>query len=91
MRISGGTELKARVEIRQLKELEVFDSLRLSVVVVAAEEVEVAAEIDAEIGAEVGAEIAVVGAGVLAEVLAEAVAEVVAEAFAGQEEDQVGD
>ena len=33
--IAGGTELEARVEIRQLEELEVFDSLRLSVVVAA--------------------------------------------------------
>ena len=30
-------ELMARVKVRQLKELEVFDSLRLSIVVVAAE------------------------------------------------------
>jgi hypothetical protein len=32
LRISGGTELKARVEIRQPEELKVFDSLRLSIV-----------------------------------------------------------
>ena len=50
MRISGGTELEARVEIRQpeeleAEELEVFDSLRLSVVVL----VEVAAEVEASL------------------------------------------
>ena len=39
------TELVARVEIRQLEELEVFDSLRLSVVVAA----EILAELLAEI------------------------------------------
>ena len=33
LRISSRTELEARVEIRQPKELEVFDSLRLSIVV----------------------------------------------------------
>jgi len=54
LRISGGTELEARVKIRQpkeleAKELEVFDSLRLSVVVL----VELAAEIAAEILAEI--------------------------------------
>jgi len=54
LRISGGTELKARVEIRQpkelkAKELEVFDSLRLSMVVL----VELAAEAVAEVAAEV--------------------------------------
>jgi len=32
LRISGRTELKAWVEIRQPKELEVFNSLRLSIV-----------------------------------------------------------
>jgi hypothetical protein len=32
LRISGGTELKERVEIRQPEELKVFDSLRLSIV-----------------------------------------------------------
>ena len=41
MRISGGTELEAQVEIRQLEELEVFDGLRLSVVVAA----EIAADV----------------------------------------------
>ena len=35
LRISGGTELEARVEIRQPEELKVFDSLRLFVVVAA--------------------------------------------------------
>jgi hypothetical protein len=35
-RISGGTELEARVEVRQPEELEVFDSLRLSVVLLVA-------------------------------------------------------
>ena len=50
MRISSGTELKARVEIRQLEELEVFNSLRLSMVV-AAVLVEIAAEILAEVEA----------------------------------------
>ena len=35
-RISGGTELEARVEIRQPEELEVFNSLRLSVVLLVA-------------------------------------------------------
>jgi hypothetical protein len=43
-RISGGTELEARVEIRQLEELEVFDSLRLSIVVAAEVLAMVAAE-----------------------------------------------
>ena len=43
MRISGRTELEARVEIRQLKALEVFNSLRLSVVVTAEVLVELAA------------------------------------------------
>ena len=32
LRISGRTELKARVKIRQPKELKVFNSLRLSMV-----------------------------------------------------------
>ena len=50
MRISGGTELEARVEIRQPEELEaeelkVFNSLRLSMVVL----VELAAEIAADV------------------------------------------
>ena len=64
------TELVARVEIRQLEELEVFDALRLSVEVLAevlAAEV-LAAEVLAEVLAEILAEIA---AEVLAEVLAE--------------------
>ena len=34
--LAGGTELEARVEIWQLKELEVFNSLRLSVVLLIA-------------------------------------------------------
>ena len=34
--LAGGTELKAWVKIRQPKELEVFDSLRLSVVLLIA-------------------------------------------------------
>ena len=34
--VADRTELEARVEIRQLEELEVFDSLRLSVVVLLA-------------------------------------------------------
>jgi len=60
LRISGGTELKAWVKIRQPKELEaeelkVFDSLRLSIVVL----VELAAEIAAEILAEVKASLVV--------------------------------
>jgi len=50
LRISGGTELKAQVEIRQPKKLEaeelkVFNSLRLSVVVL----IEVAAEVKASL------------------------------------------
>jgi len=50
LRISGGTELKARVEIRQPKELEaeeleVFNSLRLSVVVL----IKLAAEVKASL------------------------------------------
>jgi len=50
LRISGGTELEARVEIRQPEELEaeelkVFNSLRLSMVVL----VELAAEIAADV------------------------------------------
>jgi len=58
LRISGGTELEAQVEIRQPKELEaeelkVFNSLRLSVVVL----IELAAEIAAEILAEVTTEV----------------------------------
>ena len=44
----------ARVEIRQLEELEVFDALKLSVEVLA----EVLAEILAELAAEIAAEIA---------------------------------
>ena len=40
--IAGGTELEARVEIRQLEALEVFNSLRLSVVVTAEVLVELA-------------------------------------------------
>ena len=54
--IAGGTELEARVEIQQLEELEVFDSLRLSVVVAA--EI-LAAEVAAEILAEVEASLVV--------------------------------
>jgi flagellar biosynthesis protein FliP len=42
--LTSGTELKARVEIRQLKELEAFDSLRLSILVAA----EILAEVLAE-------------------------------------------
>ena len=34
--LTGGTELEVRVEIQQFKELEVFDSLRLSVVLLIA-------------------------------------------------------
>ena len=34
--VAGRTELEARVEIRQPEELEVFDSLRLSVVLLVA-------------------------------------------------------
>jgi hypothetical protein len=45
--VAGGTELKARVEIRQLKEL---DSLRLSIVV-AAVLIEITAEILMEVKA----------------------------------------
>jgi len=60
LRISGGTELEARVEIRQpeelkAKELKVFNSLRLSMVVL----IELAAEIAAEILAEVKASLVV--------------------------------
>ena len=36
VKIVGGVELKARVEIRQPEELEVFNSLRLSVVLLMA-------------------------------------------------------
>jgi len=36
LRISGGTELKARVEVQQPEELKVFNSLRLSVVLLIA-------------------------------------------------------
>ena len=57
------TELKVRAEIRQLKELEVFNSLRLSVVVAA----EVLVDIFTDIAAEIAADVAV-------EVIAEAVA-----------------
>jgi len=71
LRISGRTELKARVKIRQPKELEaeeleVFNSLRLSVVVLvelAAKAiteviaVEVASELIAELNAELDAEL----------------------------------
>ena len=39
----------ARVEIQQLEELEVFDSLRLSVVVTAEILIEIAAEVFAEV------------------------------------------
>ena len=55
--IAGGTELKARVKIRQLEELKVFDSLRLSIVVAAEVLVEIAAEILIEITAEILAEV----------------------------------
>ena len=50
-KIASGTELEAQVEIRRLEELEVFDSLRLSVVVAAEVLVEIAAEIPAEVEA----------------------------------------
>jgi len=43
------TELKARVEIRQLEELEVFNSLRLSVVVAAEVLAEILAEVEASL------------------------------------------
>ena len=44
-KIAGGTELEARVEIRQLKKLEVFGNLRLSIVITT----EALAEITTEI------------------------------------------
>jgi hypothetical protein len=46
-------QLGARVDMRQLKELEVFDSLRLSVVVATEAAVEVAGEVAAEVAGEV--------------------------------------
>jgi hypothetical protein len=46
--LAGGTELKAQVKIRQPKELKVFNSPRLSVVVTAEVTSEVAAEVLAE-------------------------------------------
>ena len=64
------TELVARVEIRQLKELKVFDALRLSVEVLA--EVLTTEVLTAEVLAEV-----------LAEILAEILAELLAELAAG--------
>jgi hypothetical protein len=42
-------QLEARVDMRQLKELEVFDSLRLSVVVATEAAVEVAGEVAGEV------------------------------------------
>ena len=82
LRISNGTELKARVKIRQpkelkAKELEVFDSLRLSVVVL----MELTTEITAEILAEVTAEVVAVevASELIAELDAELNAELVAE------------
>jgi len=36
IKLTGGTELKARVKIRQPKELKVFNSLRLSIVLLVA-------------------------------------------------------
>ena len=76
-------ELEARVEIRQLEELEVFDSLRLSVVVAAEVLADVLAGVLAEVAAEILAEILV---GVLAEVLAEILAaEVLVELASGTE------
>ena len=85
MRISGRTELEAWVEIRQPKELkaeelEVFNSLRLSVVVLvelAEVLVEVLAEVLAEIAAEAIAEVATEV--VTMEVASELVAELNAE------------
>ena len=59
----SGAELEARVEIRQLEELEVFDSLRLSVVVAAEVLAEILAEIAAEVVAEVLVELATGGLG----------------------------
>jgi len=78
LRISGRTELKVWVEIRQPKELKaeelkVFDSLRLSVVVL----VELAAEAVAEVAAEVVA--VEVALELIAELNAELDAELVAE------------
>ena len=45
-----------RVEIRRLEELEVFDSLRLSVVVAAEVLAELAADVLADVAADVAAE-----------------------------------
>ena len=47
--VADGTELEARVEIRQLEEFEVFDALRLSVEVLAEVAVELVAELVAEL------------------------------------------
>jgi hypothetical protein len=62
--LAGGTELEARVEIRQPEELEVFDGLRLSVVVLA----EVLPEVLADVAVEVLA--GILAAKVLVEILA---------------------
>ena len=70
----------ARVEIRQLEELEVFDALRLSVEVLA--EVLAAEVLAAEVLAEVLAEILVE---ILTEILAELAMEIAAEIAGGTE------
>ena len=64
--VADRTELEARVEIRQPEELEVFNSLRLSVVVLAEILAEILAELLAELLPEVLADVAadvVVGLG----------------------------
>ena len=53
----SGTELEARVEIQQLKELEVFDSLRLSIVAAAIAAEVLAVEIASELVVELVAEL----------------------------------
>ena len=55
--LTSGTGLKARVETRQPKELKVFDSLRLSVVVTTEITAKVAAKVLTVVLAEVAAEL----------------------------------
>jgi hypothetical protein len=70
-RISSRTELKARVKVRQPKELEAFNSLRLSIVVLAEVLTDILIKVLAEISTEVVAEVeAEIAAGVVTEVTA---------------------
>jgi len=53
MEIASRTELKARVKIRQLKALEVFNSLRLSMVLLMEVPIEVLTDVTADVTADV--------------------------------------